>query len=273
MTRTVGRHRALLLLTAMLGTLAAGCGTVQQFDPAPEHLKTVEGTSVVPPAVTGMPSPPAPVPRAPQETYSVVVTDVPVRDVLFALARDAGVNVDVAGDIQGNVTINAINQTLPQILDRISRQTSIRYSINDGTLIVQPDSPYWQYYRIDYVNLARTSEGEVSVATQIATPGGSVGNSQGSGAGNGGSGGENEGNGSKTKVKSLSDNSFWAVLTPICGSWSPAKARAPTGSGEGDDPIVVNPIGGMVSVRGTSQQHQQVRPISTSCRPTRSGRC
>ena len=63
-----------------------------------------------------LPSPPAPVPRPPQETYSVVVTDVPVKDVLFALARDAGVNVDVSGELQGNVTINAIDQTLPQIL-------------------------------------------------------------------------------------------------------------------------------------------------------------
>lgn len=58
----------------------------------------------MPPAVTQRPTPPAPVPRPPQETCSVVVTDVPVKDVIFALARDAGVNVEVSGDLQGKVT-------------------------------------------------------------------------------------------------------------------------------------------------------------------------
>ena len=136
--------------------------------------RIIEKNGEVPATVTQLPSPPAPVPRPPQETYSVVVTDVPVKDVLFALARDAGVNIDVSGDLQGNVTINAIDQTLPQILDRLSRQASIRYSLENGTLVVLPDAPYWQNYRVDYVNLARTSEGEVTVATQIATVGGSV---------------------------------------------------------------------------------------------------
>ena len=253
MTRNVGCCRALLVVTSALAAFAGGCGTLQQFDPAPEHLKTVEGTSVVPPTVTQMPSPPAPVPRPPQETYSVVVTDVPVKDVLFALARDAGVNVDVSGDIQGNVTLNAINQTLPQILDRISRQAAIRYHLDDGTLTVQPDAPYWQNYRVDYVNLARTSEGEVNVATQIATTGGSVG-----GDAQAGGGGDSGGNGSKTKVKSLSDNSFWPLLAANLRQIITGKSQGAEGAADGDDPVVANPIVGLVSVRGTSQQQQQI---------------
>jgi general secretion pathway protein D len=99
MTGIVARRRALFVLASAVGAFTAGCGTVQSFDPAPEHLKTIAGTDVVPPTVTQMPTPPAPVPRPPQETYSVVVTDVPVKDVLFALARDAGVNVDVSGEL------------------------------------------------------------------------------------------------------------------------------------------------------------------------------
>ena len=69
MTGNVARRRALLIVTSALATFAAGCGTVQQFDPAPEHLKTIEGRRVVPPAVTQLPAPPAPVPRPTQETY------------------------------------------------------------------------------------------------------------------------------------------------------------------------------------------------------------
>ena len=254
MTGNVARRRALLIVTSALAAFAAGCGTVQQFDPAPEHLKTIEGRRAVPPAVTQLPAPPAPVPRPTQETYSVVVTDVPVKDVLFALARDAGVNIDVSGDLQGNVTINAIDQTLPQILDRISRQASIRYSLDNGTLVVIPDAPFWQSYRGDYVNLSRTTEGEVTVATQIATAGGSVGEDEESG------GGEVSGsNGSTTVVKNLSDNSFWPVLAGNLRQLITGRSQGAEGDAEGDDPVVINPMSGLVSVRGTGVQHQQIQ--------------
>ncbi len=254
MTGKTTRTRASLVVVAALGAFAAGCGPVQKFNPVPEdHLTVIEKNGDVPPAVTQLPTPPAPVPRKPQETYSVVVTDVPVKDVLFALARDAGVNVDVSGDLQGNVTINAIDQTLPQILDRLSRQASLRYSLNDGTLVVLPDAPYWQNYPVDYVNLARTSEGEVTVATQIATVGGSVDDSGASGGG-----GEDSSNGSSTKVKSSSISAFWGLLGANLRQLITGKAQGAENATEGDDPVVLNPMAGIVSVRGTSLQHQQV---------------
>ena len=265
MTGIVARRRALFVLASALGAFTAGCGTLQPFNPAPEHLKTIAGTDVVPPTVTQMPAPPAPKPRPPQETYSVVVTDVPVKDVLFALARDAGVNVDVSGDLEGNVTINAINQTLPQILDRISRQTSMRYTLDNGTLLVLPDAPYWQNYAVDYVNITRSSEGEVTVATQIATAGGSVDKESESGGG-----GESAGNGSNTKVKNVTNNSFWAGLAGNLRQLITGKAQGAEGAAEGDDPVVVNAMAGLVSVRGTSLQHQQIEAyidqISTNAR-------
>jgi general secretion pathway protein D len=254
MTGNVARCRAIFALAAGLAVFAAGCGTVQQFDPAPEHLQTVDGPRAVPPAVTQLPAPPAPVPRPPQETYSVVVTDVPLKDVLFALARDAGVNVDVSGDLQGNVTLNAVDQTLPQILDRLSRQASIRYTLENGTLVVGPDSPYWQSYRVDYVNLARTTEGEVTVATQIATAGGSVGEDE-----SGATSGDGEGNGSRTVVKNVADNSFWTVLGGNLRQLITGRGQGGEGTSEGPDPVVINPMSGIVSVQASAAQHRQVQ--------------
>ena len=168
--RATGHPATVVLITAAL-TLLAGCGPIAQFDPAPEHLQTAVPRGEIPQTVTQIAVPPPPVPAPRPETYSVVVTDVPVRDVLFALSRDARVNVDITGDIRGNITMNAIDQTLPQILDRISRQVSLRYQLDNGSLIVSADEPFWRNYRVDYVNLARGSEGEVTVATQVATTG------------------------------------------------------------------------------------------------------
>lgn len=252
MTQNTWRRGALLSIA--VAALVAGCGTVQQFDPAPEHLKSIEGNRIIPAPVTRLPTPPAPVAQPVQETYTLVVTDVPVREVLFALARDAAINVDISGNIEGNVTLNAVNQTLPQILERIGRQVSIRHSIENGTLVVTPDAPYWQNYRVDYVNLARGSEGEVTVATQIASTGGSVGEDSQSGSGASSA----EQNVSRTTVKSTSDNSYWKTLGNnlrqiLTGQAAGGDAAA------GPDPVAVNSIAGVISVYANSVQQRKVQ--------------
>ncbi len=252
MTQNTWRRGALLSIA--VAALVAGCGTVQQFDPAPEHLKSIEGNRIIPAPVTRLPTPPAPVAQPVQETYTLVVTDVPVREVLFALARDAAINVDISGNIEGNVTLNAVNQTLPQILERIGRQVSIRHSIENGTLVVTPDAPYWQNYRVDYVNLARGSDGEVTVATQIASTGGSVGEDSQSGGG----ASSTEQNVSRTTVKSTSDNSYWKTLGNnlrqiLTGQAAGGDAAA------GPDPVAVNSIAGVISVYANSVQQRKVQ--------------
>ena len=136
------------------------------------------------------------------ETYSIVVTDVPAQEILFALARDAKVNLDIAPGIQGNVTINAINQTLPQILNRISKQVEMRYELDNGNLIVMPDSPYLKIYKIDYVNMVRDVDGGISNSTQ-------VGGSSTTGA-TGSTG--IAGNSSKVSISNTSKNHFWERL-------------------------------------------------------------
>jgi len=162
--------------------------------------------------------PPRPAPRL--ETYSVTVHKVPVQSVLFALARDAGMNVDIHPSIEGVVTLNALDQTLQQLLDRIARQVDMRYEINGSTLSVLPDQPYWRNYKIDYVNMARTTNSSVNIATQISTTGGSsagastTGSNIGQGtvpnAGSTLSSGAN--NNSTTAVSNRSDNNFWYSL-------------------------------------------------------------
>ena len=55
--------------------------------------------------------------------------DTPVKEVLFAIARDSKFNVDIHPSIKGNVTLNAVDQTLPAILERISKQVDLTYKI------------------------------------------------------------------------------------------------------------------------------------------------
>ncbi|MYN20485.1 pilus (MSHA type) biogenesis protein MshL [Rugamonas sp. FT107W] len=171
--------------------------------------------------------PPAAAPKV--ETYSVTVHKVPVQSLLFALARDAGLNVDVHPGIEGTVTLNALDQTLPQLLNRIQRQVDMRYEINGGTLTVLPDTPEWRNYKVDYVNIARSTNSSVNIATQISTTGGGSGSAsnpvvsapatgqpqqpqqqQSAQANNGANG--NGSNNSTTVVNNRSDNNFWYSL-------------------------------------------------------------
>ena len=182
------------------------CGT-KPISPSDKHLQRKDTEAVrstqVPQTIQRI-IPLAPPQTAPKvETYSVVVTQVPAHEILFALARDAKINLDIHGGIQGNITLNAINQTLPQILDRMARQVDIRYELNGANLIVMPDTPYLKHYKIDYVNMSRDSEGTMSNSTQVG--------SSTSGSTTGASG--TSSNNSSLTIKNTTKNNFWVTLT------------------------------------------------------------
>ena len=198
------RSRNIVYLCA-IGVILSGCGT-KPIKPADQHLQRQD---IQPETASSIPQPikdsvvlPPPKPASKVATYSVVVSNVPAQEILFALARDAKINLDIQSGIQGTVTVNAINQTLPQILTRIARQIDMRYELNNGTLTVMPDTPYLHSYKIDYVNMARDSDGTMSNATQVGS------SSSGSATGASSSGSNN----SSLTIKNTSKNHFWETL-------------------------------------------------------------
>lgn len=160
-----------ILLLCGIGLLLAGCGT-KPIQPSNQHQLRENTTATtakdIPQTIHDSVVLPPPKPATKTETYSVVVTNVPAQEILFALARDAKINLDIHGGIQGLVTVNAINQTLPQILDRIAKQVDMRYELNNGTLVVMPDTPYLKTYNIDFINITRTAKSTNSTSSQIS---------------------------------------------------------------------------------------------------------
>ena len=184
----------------------AACGGLQPQPPSAGHIRA-EGLAApnpdIPPPVANTVMLARPKAAAKTESYSVSVRNIPVQDLLFALARDAKLNVDIHSGITGVVTINAIDQTLQQILSRISRQVDMRWEIDGPNLIVMPDSPFLRNYKVDYVNMSRDATGTNSINTSIAsTSSGATG-----GASTGGGG-----NNSTTTVTSKAKNEFWVSL-------------------------------------------------------------
>src|SRR6267378_2214831 len=140
----------------LLAGLVTACAQAP-VKPAETHIRAGEPRpeGSIPPPVQMAPVLPRPKPSVRPETYSVVVNNVRVQELLFALARDARLNVDISPDITGTVTLNAIDQTLPQLLTRIARQVDLRWEIDGQTLIVMRDTPFLRAYKIDYLSAAR----------------------------------------------------------------------------------------------------------------------
>ncbi|MEW5903716.1 MAG: pilus (MSHA type) biogenesis protein MshL [Pseudomonadota bacterium] len=278
------------------GMLLAACGT-KPIEQSTLHLQqtpesTAHSAGDIPQPVKQTVVLPPPQKAKKLETYSVVVTSLPAREILFALARDAKINIDIYPGIEGNVTVNAINQTLPQILDRIAKQIDIRYELRDGLLTVMPDTPYLKSYKIDYVNMARDATGGISNSTQV---GGSTG---------GATTAATASNNSQLSIKNQSSNHFWATLEKnikdilqetdkeIVVSRRASSQQEQAAKTSGDNPeqaaaekaaataentdrssaqefkdyqtlqaatVITNPEAGLITVRATGKQHEKVQ--------------
>lgn len=213
--------------------LLAGCVPPQAFDTSPGHITRPAADTLPPPPapVRAAPALPAPKPAAPVPTYTVVVNDVPVKDLLFSVARDTQYNIDLHPGISGKVSLNAVQEPLPAILDRIARQANLRYEMNGRTVSIIPDTPYAKTYTVNYVNVARNTTSSVGVAAQIASTGGNVGTGTGSGTATGMGATSATGNSSTTTVSSQSNNDLWTVLADNIRTLL-AGTRAVTQSGE-----------------------------------------
>lgn len=197
-----------IFLFVLLGSFL-GCAQ-KPFENSAGHLPPVnqqrleQNQNIPKPVVDNVFLPP-PVQRKPEEVFTVVVHDLPANELLFALARDAKMNVDITPGITGKVSLNAIDQTLSQILERLKRQIDIRYRMMGDTLVISPDAPYFVQYSIPYINMTRSNVNSVSISTQVASTGGGAG-------GDSGGGGEEGGSNSSTVVSSSSLHMFWETL-------------------------------------------------------------
>ncbi|MFA7349241.1 MAG: pilus (MSHA type) biogenesis protein MshL [Methylotenera sp.] len=305
--------KILSLLCIALGLGVSSCAHESKVQPSKGHIdgqstpnNPVASTSasdattanVIPKPVSSSTYLPPPKPKAKEPIYSIVVYDTPVKEVLFAIARDSKLNVDIHPSIQGRVTLNAVDQTLPAILERLSRQVDLTYKVQGNVLTLTPDQPVLRTYKVDYVNMSRDASGFIGADGQIS----STGQSSGSGGTTSSTSGTGANNSSRTTVSSKSENHFWKTLEKnisdllaetdkevIISRMDADKTSANTGAqgksasanaqnnsantnGQVDSQkalteyktlfaanVISNPEAGIISVRGTNKQHERVQ--------------
>ena len=241
---------------AVVACGASNPPTISEGHIQPTSDEDLAKKALIPQTVTQVPALPRPGQRKKLETYTVIVNQVPIRELLFSMARDADLNLDIDSDISGKITMNAIDQTLPMILDRIEAQADITYVLKDGTIKVKADKPYLHVYNVNYLNISRASGGKVSVSTEIGATSSGIEAGGGSGGSSGG-GGDNKAN---SEIENESINEFWTSITLNIGGIlgqeikSASGARLTTGNN-----IIVNREGGIIAVRATAKQHKMVK--------------
>lgn len=290
-------NRVPLRLSVIGALCLAGCATQAPptspahlgVSPSPREVQTQAANTLapIPGIAAGVPPLPAPKATVAQEIYSVVVNNVSVQTLLFAIARDAKLNLDIHPGVAGNVTLNAIDQTIHEILDRVGRQVDMRYELEGKTLYVLPDTPFLRLYKVDYPNISRESESQTGTQAQVASTG------QGGGTGNS----------SSASIRNVSNNRFWPTLvanikdllretdkiipTTEAASGASAAAQAPAPAASAPQgaasaaggqaqaaalarapaqatfseaaSVIANPETGVISVRATGKQHARVR--------------
>ncbi len=249
-------------ITVVTAVMVVACGATNPPTISEGHIKSktdeaAAEKALIPQPIIQVPALPRPGKREKLETYTVVVNQVPIRELLFSMARDADLNLDIDSDISGKITMNAIDQTLPKILNRIEAQASIIYFLEDGTLKVKADKPYLHLYSINYLNISRVSSGKVSVSTEIGATSSGVENSGSGGKGGGSKGGNNK---ASSEIENESINEFWKTITLNIGGILEQEIKASSGSRmtTGNN-IIVNRESGIIAVRATSKQHKLIK--------------
>ncbi|UQB43031.1 type II and III secretion system protein [Thiomicrospira microaerophila] len=200
----------------------------------------------VPQIIRSLPYNPPPVPEKPLALYSISAIEAPVHEVLYRLAAMSNYQVDIWRGVEGNLTINAVNQTLPSILSRIANQLDLIAEVTDSFITIRPDRAYWKSYPIDYVNITRKSQDSIVMNMAV---GGAVNPQTGGQAG------------SRSTIDVVSEHDFWNALNRTLLAMVSDNTLVHAEDGQiqtVSERVVINAEAGLVIVNANEKTHNKV---------------
>ena len=107
---------------------------------------------------------------SPLVTVSVNQT-VSLRELLFELTDQAGIDVELDPQIRGSVIFTARERPFDEVVNRICEMAGLRYNFKNNVLRVELDRPYVKNYSVDYINVERTGSSDLSTSISLSTGG------------------------------------------------------------------------------------------------------
>lgn len=130
----------------------------------------------------------------PMPLVSVSVNQsVPLKDVLYEAAQQAGYDIELDPRIKGSIIFTARNRPFDEVIDKISESAGLRYKFSDDSVKIELDTPYHEIYKISYLSYIRDNTSEISNDVSVVK-------------------GEGADTGSKFKASAKSESDFWGEL-------------------------------------------------------------
>lgn len=115
--------------------------------------------------------------RLPSPLVSVAVNQtVGLRDLIWQLAEQADVDVELDPQIHGTISFVAKERPFDEVIARICDMAGLRYKFENAVLRVELDRPYTRNYSVDFINVSRKGSLNISTSISLAsTEGGAAG--------------------------------------------------------------------------------------------------
>jgi MSHA biogenesis protein MshL len=136
---------------------------------APQHLPEDAGAAV-PEFESVIATPKDLTLPTPLVTVSVNQT-VSLRDLMFELAEQADVDIEMDPQIHGSIIFTAKERPFNDVIDRICQMAGLRYQFENNVLRIELDRPYVKNYKIDYMSISRKSTTGINTGISSASGG------------------------------------------------------------------------------------------------------
>lgn len=170
--------------------------------------------------------------------FDVTASEAEARSFFAALGNQHGVSIAVHPEVNGTITLNLRQATLPEILEAISGLYGYGIERRSGVYQVFPNGVRTRTFNVNYLMLSRAGQSQTAISGSSLSAGGDNGS----------------GDGSSTRINTESTNDFWSDLESALGRLV---------GGEQGRVVVTNPQAGLVTVRAAPDELALVEDFLT----------
>lgn len=177
-------------------------------------------------------------PKAMYTNVSISVSEgIPLKSIFIELARQANVDLQLDPSIDAKIIFTARDRPFIDIIKAMCEMANLRFDVINNALRIERDTLYPKNYNVQFLNLSRSSDNQLAVATDVFSSVGPVKGNIGD-------------NVSKSALKATTKNDFWDELEQNL------KTIIESGSEKGS--YSIHRQAGLVSLKATRKQHLQV---------------
>lgn len=108
--------------------------------------------------------------RLPSPLVTVAVNQtVGLRDLLYQLAQQADVDLEMDPQIHGTLIFTAKERPFDEVIQRISEMAGLRYKYANNVLRVELDRPFVKGYNVGFLNVERKGDTKISVTSSSSS--------------------------------------------------------------------------------------------------------